>query len=255
MKCVIIYSYYPSWYADYNLRFFCKKELRENPNIDYVLLINGHRYNPIISIPHLTNLHVISRDNIGYDFGAHSAALEYLDSIGNTYDYYFFMNSGVFGPVIEDGEKNHWTSKFIAKINDNVKLVGTRIVCLLEKDCGGIGPKVGGFFFMTDTIGLKLLREKGTIFCNHPCKRDAIIYGEYGISNCILHNGYSMDCMVKKHENIDWRNEANYTIYNDLETFYRDPVNPYEIIFHKWFWTNTNIPVCFDIIQEYERRH
>ena len=45
------------------------------------------------------------------------------------------------------------------KINELVKLVGTTIVCLPHTDAGGYGPKVEGFFFMVDNIGLNLLKS------------------------------------------------------------------------------------------------
>ena len=44
MKSVIIYTYYMSPSSDYNLSFFVKKELSYKPNIDYIIVINGHNY-------------------------------------------------------------------------------------------------------------------------------------------------------------------------------------------------------------------
>ena len=115
-----------------------------------------------------------------------------------TYDFYFFMNSGVIGPILHPNfPKCHWTRIFINKINDHVKLVGTTIVCLPHQDSGGYGPKVEGFFFMTDKLGLKLLIDEKTIFCNHPDKRSAIVNGEYGLSRCMFKNNYTIDCKVR----------------------------------------------------------
>ena len=68
------------------------------------------------------------------------------------------MNSSVIGPIVLKSQK-HWSRKFIQKINDNVKLVGTTIVCLPHEDLGGFGPKIEGFCFMTDSIGLELLQQ------------------------------------------------------------------------------------------------
>lgn len=58
------------------------------------------------------------------------------------------MNSGVCGPIIPNYLKDdaHWSTYFIRKINDKVKLVGTTICCLPHTDAGGYGPKVEGFF-------------------------------------------------------------------------------------------------------------
>ena len=100
MKNVIIYTYFSSPSSDYNLNFFVKKELSYKDNIDYIIVINGYNYHENIVFPNLDNLTILKRDNIGYDFGGHNYALEYIKTNLKKYDYYFFMNSGVIGPII-----------------------------------------------------------------------------------------------------------------------------------------------------------
>ena len=256
MKSVIIYTYFQSSSSDYNLDFFVKKELSYKDNIDYIIVINGNVYNENIQFPILDNLIILKRDNIGYDFGGHNYALEYIERTCNTYDYYFFINSGAIGPIIPHYfTETHWTNIFIKKINDRVKLVGTTIVCLPHHDSGGYGPKVEGFFFMVDNIGLKLLKNQKNIFCDHKDKDSAIINGEYGLSNCIFKNGYSIDCMIPKYQNIDWCDINNYTLNNNLHpsrknSFYGESINPYDVIFHKWYWHGCD-PVNVDSIKQY----
>ena len=166
------------------------------------------------------------------------------------------MNSGGIGPIIPHYfTENHWTNIFIKKINERVKLVGTTIVCLPHHDACGYGPKVEGFFFMVDIFGLELLKKQQYIFCDHDDKHSAIVNGEYGLSNCILKNGYSIDCMIPKYQNIDWTNSINYNLNNNIhpsrnKSFYGYSINPYDVIFHKWFWHN-NDTVNFNIIKEY----
>ena len=253
MKSLIVYTYFSSPSSDYNLDFFVKKELSYKDNIDYIIVINGYNYSDNIKFPELNNLTIIKRENIGYDFGGHNAALE---SIKKSYDFYFFMNSGVIGPIIPHYFTSiHWTNIFIKKINDSVKLVGTTIVCLPEHDSGGYGPKIEGFFFMTDKIGLELLKNQKNIFCNHQGKYSVIVNGEYGLSNCILKNGYSIDCMLPKYQNINWTNKVNYNMNNNIHpsrknSFYGYSINPYDVIFHKWYWHNEDI-VNFKIIKQY----
>ncbi len=243
--------------SNYNLSFFIKKELSYKDNIDYIIVINGHNYDESIKFPDLLdNLIIIKRDNIGFDFGGHNSGLEYLKKNNKTYDYYFFMNSGVIGPILPHYfTETHWTDIFIKKINDKVKLVGTTIVCLPSYDAGGYGPKVEGFFFMTDKIGLELLINQKNIFFDHPDKYSAIVYGEYGLSNCILKNGYSIDCMLSKYQNIDWTDPKNYSLNNNnhpsrKNSFYGNSINPYNVIFHKWYWHGLE-NVNFDIIKQY----
>lgn len=253
MKCLIVYTYYSSPSSDYNLSFFVKKEFGDKcENKDYVIVINGYKCNVIF--PKLDNLTVLYRKNKGHDFGGHNYALNYIKIKKKVYDYYFFMNSGVIGPILPNYFKGDWTSIFINKITENVKLVGTTIVCLPPKDLGGYGPKVEGFFFMVDAIGLHLL-ENENIFCNHKDKKSAIINGEYGLSRCILKNGYSIDCMLPRYQNIDWTDKSNYKLNNNKHpsrknSFFGESINPYDVIFHKWFWHGED-SVNFDIVKCY----
>ena len=256
MNSLIIYTYFSTSESDYNLEFFVKKELSYKDNIDYIIVINGLKYNKTIQFPNLPNLTILKRENIGYDFGGHKYALDYIEINSKKYDYYFFINSGVIGPIIPHYfTETHWTNIFIKKINECVKLVGTTIVCLPESDAGGYGPKVEGFFFMVDNIGLNLLKHQQNIFCNHKDKYSAIVNGEYGLSNCIFKNGYSIDCMIPKYQNIDWTNSINYKLNNNMHpsrknSFYGYSINPYDVIFHKWNWYN-NDTVNFEIIKQY----
>ena len=113
---------------------------------------------------------------------------------------------------------------------------------------------------MVDDIGLNLLRKEKKIFCNHNDKTSAILNGEYELSKCILKNGFSIDCMLSKYQNIDWRNSHNYKLNNNLHpsrnnSFYGYSINPYDVIFHKWYWhnkDNVNFDIVnFDIIKQY----
>ena len=258
MKSVIIYTYFMSDSSNFNLKFFVDTELSYKDNVDYIIVINGFNHAPEIVFPHLENLTIIRRENKGFDFGGHNEALNYIDRNNKIYDYYFFLNSGVIGPILPHYvKKPHWTKFFIKKINDVVKLVGTTIVCLPDTDLGGYGPKVEGFFFMTDNIGLNLMKNEKNIFCDHANKTDDIIHGEYGISNCILKHGYSIDCMLRKYQNINWRDPNNYNLNGNIHpsrknSFYGESINPYEVIFHKWYWHDQRVSgVNKDIIDQY----
>jgi hypothetical protein len=256
MKSVIIYTYYNSTSSNYNLVFFLKREVKLRDDIDYIFVVNGFETDTSIVFPTLDNVKVIRRENVGFDFGGHAHALEYIQSNGKVYDYYFFMNSGVIGPILPHYVKTpHWSQFFIEKINDTVKLVGTTITCLPEGDTGGFGPKIEGFFFMVDQIGLDILKVNGTIFYNHPTKFSAIINGEYAISECMFVNGYSIDCMLRKYQGIEWRDSKNHKLNNSESpsrnnTFYNNSINPYEVIFHKWFW-NGEETVNYHIVEQY----
>jgi hypothetical protein len=108
---------------------------------------------------------------------------------------------------------------------------------------------------MVDNIGLNLLKNQQNIFCNHNNKYSAIVNGEYELSNCILKNGFSIDCMLPKYQNIDWKNNDNYNLNNNKHpsrknSFYGYSINPYDVIFHKWYWNDSG-DVNFEIIRQY----
>jgi hypothetical protein len=174
------------------------------------------------------------------------------------------MNSGVIGPIIPHYFTEHWSNVFIRKINSKVKLVGTTIVCLSpgeNKRVFGQGPHVEGFFFMTDQIGLDLFKNQNTIFSYHDTKVSAIVHGEYGTSECIRANGYSVDCMLRQYQGINWEDDKNwntngYCHPSKKNCCFGHPVLPYEVIFHKWYWhpAQNGIfggTVNFDIIKDY----
>ena len=261
-KCAIIYTYYKSKSSDYNLSFFIKQELikNNNKNCDYFIVING--YDCDLIFPSLDNVTILKRPNNGFDFGGHNYALEYInknaiDTIDKIYDYYFFMNSGVIGPIIKNYDiikDLHWSNIFINKITDKVKLVSTTIVCP-TKASGEYGPKVEGFFFMTDNEGLAILKKESTIFCNHFSKFNAITDGEFGLSRCIIKNKYTIDCILSKYQNIDWLDKKTWNMNNNefpsrKNSFYGNSIDPYEVIFHKWYWHGKNT-VNFDIVDNY----
>ena len=100
---------------------------------------------------------------------------------------------------------------------------------------------------------------KKLFFYDHVDKYSAIVNGEYGLSNCIIKNGYTIDCMISKYQNIDWSDANNYTFnYNKhpsrKDSFYGYSLNPYEVIFHKWYWHGEST-VNFEIIDQYVKNN
>jgi len=252
-KIVIIYTYFKSDVADYNLKYFVKKELTYKKTIDYIIVINGYLCS--VALPKITNLTILRRENKGYDFGGHFHALNFIMKEKLTYNYYFFMNSGVFGPVIPQYISSHWSEIFISKLTGLVKIVSTSIVCLPRSDLGGYGPKVEGFFFLTDESGLKLLLAEKTIFFAHSDKNSAILNGEYGLSRCIFKHGFTIDCILQKYSGVDWFDKRNWGLNNHLHptrknAYFGKSINPYEVIFHKWHWAGKE-RVNYELVKDY----
>ena len=60
--------------------------------------------------------------------------------------------------------------------------------------------------------------------------------------------GYQEECLLFSYK--------NYTLNNNIHpsrknSFFGESINPYDVIFHKWFWHNQPT-VNFDIINEYK---
>ena len=252
MKIHISYVYHNSPRSNYNFAYFLENELKYRENVYYTIVINGRLCN--FNIPQLDNCRVIYRDNTGFDFGGHAAGLDALGKNIDLYDYFFFLNCGVIGPILKNKNES-WYDKFTNKFNKKVKLVGTSIVCLPKEDLGGFGPKVEGFCFCLDKEGLDLTLKDGTIFYNHKNKTDAILNGEYALTKCILAAGYTIDCMLKEYQNVNWNDSSNYFLNNNKHpsrqnSFFGKSINPYDVIFHKWLWGHEPTkPVSKEIIE------
>ena len=100
-KSLITYSYFQTERAEYNLDFFSKKAILESEDLDYIIVVNGNHYNDdrlFSDLRRYSNVTILERENVGYDFGAHKHALDSVS--GKEYDYYFFLNCGVVGPIL-----------------------------------------------------------------------------------------------------------------------------------------------------------
>jgi len=258
MTTCVFYVYYETEFAKLNLDFFLRNGI--NDETRFIIIING--FHCSLNLPNKNNVTIIKRENIGFDFGGFGAGLEYLvdeyKSINNfPFTYYIFINSSVTGPFVPSYFNKCWTTAFTDKINENVKLVGTSIVCLPSTDLGGYGPKVEGFCFSTDKIGLEILLNEETIFINHENKTKAIVDGEYGLSRAILNNGYNIDCLLYRYKNINWQDKNNWNLNNNIhpsreKSYFGISIHPFEVIFHKWYWSyQPDKKVSYDFTKKY----
>lgn len=266
MKTAIFYAYYETDQSMYNLEFFAKIGITNDPNYLFVITINGD--NCSVKLPKQDNVIILVKDNTGFDFGSHGYAIGYLLSMHNLkenevdklpFDNFIFMNCGVIGPFLPSyfPENKHWSAIFTDKLINDVKLVGTTIVCLPPTDKGGYGPRIEGFCFGTDRIGLKLIADNGKIFANHKNKIDAVLNGEYALSRLILEKGYNLDCLLYKYHGVDWRDKKNWSVFphpSRLGSYEGISIHPFEVVFHKWYWSySPEKLVLFDYVNKYRQ--
>jgi len=258
---IIFYAYYETKETRFNLEYF----LEFGGIVDahfYIFIING--FTDIV-FPSLANLRVLYRSNRGYDFGAYAAGIHYVSEKFPDFDkiqFFVFLNASVIGPITHQSKGWDWVAHFhsLFLLDPTVRLYSTSIVCLSKDDKGGAGPKVEGFFWCTDRLGLDLLRKEETIFINHPSKEMAILQGEYGLTHCLFHkHGFNIGCILTRYQGIQWR-DKKYWHYNNNrhpsrhKSFYGESMNPYETIFHKWHWHDSPQPVHKDLIDLHIQR-
>lgn len=241
---LISYSYFEKAESQFNLKFFCQKGVTESPQITFIFGINGGKCS--VNIPSLPNVLVHSRENKGYDYGCHGENLAFVRKNKKEirFDHFIFMNDGVVGPFLPSYvaglEDLHWSFWFLNRLNQrDVKLVGTSIVCLREKQ--HTGPRVEGFFFATDKEGLEIL-EGANIFSIRHKKEDVILQSEYMMSQVILEAGYNLDCLLSRYQGMNWRDTKtwHHNAYKHPSRHHSNDgisIHPLEVIFHKWNWS------------------
>jgi len=230
-----MYAYYEKneMYAD-NLRYFLKYGIVSN--IDYYIIINGKC---TVEIPHLKNITVIHRENEGYDFGAWSHCIKYLQKM---YDYYIFINSSVRGPY-----RSEWLHEFLELFDDvsNVKLVGTSINVHTPKNSNYIFPHVQSMFFILDSEAFYYL--KNINFFNEDKYNKSnfatIVHnGEIEMSTLVLKNNWNINCILTKYRGYDYRRiKSNFNKHADIYegdpyydgAYFGDTIKPKDVIFFK----------------------
>uniref|UniRef100_A0A6C0AFL1 Rhamnan synthesis protein F n=1 Tax=viral metagenome TaxID=1070528 RepID=A0A6C0AFL1_9ZZZZ len=277
-KFLVIYVYYEI--KNYqknqtNLSFFIRHGLNEKNwidlNIDYLFVLHCKCE---VLFPKNSNIYFLEEENCtdweGY--------LNGLNFMGNKkYDYIFFMNCSVIGPMIENNSNTHWLFPYYQKIiNEKSVVCGNIIHNLPETDLGGPGLCISCYNFLlksTDEILGILKNQKicnvnekslvdfekkyNTVFGKKIDKTDAILTGEFGLSRILLKNGYTLSCLL--YEPVDYQKgifKTTNTLYSDrYKCHFEENLPVTEMIFYKniWRWENTraSLPVEYDKCKEF----
>jgi hypothetical protein len=249
-KYCCIYAYYEknNLYKE-NFIYFLKNGILEN--VDYYIIINDIC---TIDIPHKENIIIYTRKNKGYDFGAFSYAVNKINKKNKKYDYYFFLNTSVCGPYLENNNKE-WIYYFLDLFNKDVKIVGTSINIFthnyfekynLTKLYNKTKPftHIQTMFFCIDSEYYNYLNSIN--FFNEDEVNNAInisyivAYKEFGLSQIALNNNWNINCILSKYKNIDYRtlnkDINNYSFNGDPyyeKSYFGNDINKYEVIFYK----------------------
>ena len=247
-KICCLYAYYEKndLYKN-NLEYFLNNGILDN--IDYYIIINGKC---TVNIPEKENIKILKRENKGWDFGAYSYCIKTLDK---EYDYYFFLNTSVIGPYLENKAENDWSIYFIELFKDNVKLVGTSINVFDNKGLGEYTlsdvynhdkpyPHVQSMFFCIDNEFFNYLKSihffNEDEINNMKDINEVIVKKEIGLSQMALSQGWNINCILSKYKDLDYINikENINKTSQESDPYYKDNyfggnIDKNEVIFYK----------------------
>jgi hypothetical protein len=219
-------------------------------DIDYYIIINGES---TVEIPQLNNIKVFKRENKGYDFGAYSYGINQLNK---EYDYYFFLNTSVKGPYLnEENKSKKWNDIFIDLFDKDIDIVGTSINIFRISDFEGHNleniynhnapfPHVQSMFFCITNDYLKYLKSINFFdeedLNNTTDMNKIIAYKEFGLSQNAIKRGKNINCILSKYKGLDYRiikEDINKTS-DESDPYYKGnyfgkSIDPYEVVFYK----------------------
>ena len=147
---------------------------------------------------------MITRPNLGYDFGAWSEAV-LKDENYKRYDYYLFANSSIYGPY---SRHKDWVLAFTSELKGDIKLVGSTINTIRKFDM----VHVQSYIYAMERDTLKYLIECEIFSLTNQAKtfNDAIWQKEVLMSRKIISNNWNIKDLSKLYEGIDFRNKIAF---------------------------------------------
>ncbi len=237
-----------------NLKYFLAKGI--SPDIEYFFLLASR---PEIEFPTLANLKLFDIPNKSYDVGGYQAGFKIISEQGD-WDYVFFLNSGVLGPILPGYTTTPWYELFISKLNSETKIVGTTVNLL--PNVGNSYPTLKAvidqsdfrdvidqnfsahiqtMFFCISGDALDYVASKGLFDQVFSQEKLSIIANfELLLSQLLLRNGWNLSCIQKEYDNFDFRNitvDPNFSARNGdpyyPQAYFGRSVNPWDVIFFK----------------------
>ena len=173
---------------------------------------------------------------------------------------FFFLNSGVLGPLLLDSVDTPWFEIFISNIDSKVKMVGTSINLL--PNIGTTAPwlintlnqskfsaifnytycaHIQSMFFCIDGDALAYVASRGLFSQDFSQdKLSLIVNFELAISLLLLKNNWNLASIMKEYDNFDFVNiksDPNFSARNGDPyypgAFFGSDINPWDVIFFK----------------------
>jgi hypothetical protein len=243
-RSLVLYAYFEK-NEDYKrtLQYFLDFGVTPDAPVDYVFILQGPSS---VSLPSYPNVKVYVRQNDCFDFGAFGAAISWLGGLQRLQTKYaaaIFLNPSVVGPFLPKyfPPDLHWTRVFLDRLQGDVHLVGTSLVCLPAHDPGKRGPRIEGMAWAGTMQALDAAWQRGVFRC-FTNKVDVIVDGEYGLSRAVLDAGMNLDALLLHYGPVDWRLEKNWDCNHNAHPSRQGSygpglsIHPLEVVFHKPVW-------------------
>jgi hypothetical protein len=191
-------------------------------------------------------------ENHDYDFAGYSAGAR-LITPKPKFQYVFFLNSGVLGPIIPEYLGN-WTDRFINLLIDDVKLAGTTIASPIQGEVNidylqSICPRsnvtvahhVQTMFFAMKFETLVELAQDGLFTGEFKNDKQSLVHNfELLLSWKLLSKGFNISAILKEFQGNDYRmleeSKNDHSIAGDpyvINGYFGKSINPYDVIFYK----------------------
>jgi hypothetical protein len=188
------------------VRHFFENAIFEDDNVDFIVICNNR--DEVFDVP--SNVVLIRRDNIGYDFGGWSEAL-LTDELYQRYDNFIFANSSIIGPFLPADFQGRWTEKYLGGLVQNVKLFGSTI-CATRRPMSL--SHLQSYIFCMNKNTLIYLIERGIFSLDKHAKtmEDAVYNREVHISRCIIEKGWNIGALHSYYKDVDFtfRNKRSF---------------------------------------------
>lgn len=248
IACLYCYFEKNKRYKD-NFEYFLNNGILKE--VDYYIVINGDISLNLDKFKYYNNIIFYKKENKGYDFGGWSFL---MSNITKEYDYYFFINTSVIGPY---GDKygDKWIDKFLPLFNHGVKVVGTSINIYMNKYISNFNLEniykrkapfchVQSMFFGIDNEYKNYLMNKGFFdeekYNSIKDINEVICYGEIGLSQLALNNGWNINCILKNYKDVDYTKiykDFNWSSNNGdpyfKNAYFGRSIFPDEVVFFK----------------------
>lgn len=216
---------------------FIKNAVFFDPNIDFLFIAcDKNITRQEINLPEYCKF--MTRENLGYDFGAWSDAL-LINNLYKNYTHFIFVNSSVVGPFLPSNFKGKWTDIFLLGLKDNVKLFGVTI--------NSMGDPLHGSHIQSYLFSMKLETLEYLVSCNiftmkyYPnTQYEAICEYEIAMSRRIIDKGWNIGCLMNYYKDVDFTFKENsvfdynYFLKDLMYPPYKDRIwNKYELVFIK----------------------